>query len=166
MKIKPLFIFISLFLLDFYVFANSLNEIDNDTSKIRFNVQSVDYLLNIAREKTIQDFDSVESALIRVQELSDSLGDDIDKIEALILLGHLYFDNGYFENAEEVFNQLSNNYYKQLSEEQMSDIKHTLGLNHMTFNNYDKAINLIQEALFYYEKVNDRAKIAKIRGGG
>ena len=161
MKIKPLFIFISLFLLDFYVFANSLNEIDNDTSKIRFNVQSVDYLLNIAREKTIQDFDSVESALIRVQELSDSLGDDIDKIEALILLGHLYFDNGYFENAEEVFNQLSNNYYKQLSEEQMSDIKHTLGLNHMTFNNYDKAINLIQEALFYYEKVNDRAKIAK-----
>lgn len=158
---KSLFIFLVLSLIDFNIIADNIKESVSDSITEKYNPNSVDYLLNIAREKTIHNFDSVESILLAANNLADSLKETSHQIDALILLGHLYFNNAYFENAGEIFNSLLNEFQSELTEEQDANIKHALGLNHIKFNNYDKAINFIQEALQYYEQQNEKDEIAR-----
>ena len=161
MRIKILILLLNLFLIDSYVIADNIERSNADTIIERFNIQSVDYLLNIAREKTIHDFDSAESILLAANNISDSLRETENQIKVLILLGHLYFNNGYFENAKDIFNEILHKFSTDLSDEQLADVKHSLGLNHIKFNNYDKAINLFQEALLYYEQQNKKDEIAR-----
>ncbi|MBU8893675.1 MAG: tetratricopeptide repeat protein [Bacteroidales bacterium] len=161
MKIKYFLFIIIVLLADSDGFAKKTGHLENDSIIERFNVQSVDYLLNIAREKAISDFDSAEYILLTANRLADSLKETEKQVNTLILLGHLYFDNAYFESAEEIFNRLLREFQSELTEEQYANVKHTLGLNHIRFNNYDKAINFIQEALFYYEQENNKAEIAR-----
>lgn len=49
----------------------------------------------------------------------------------------------------------------ELTDDQMADVNHSLGLNHIRFNNYDKSLNLFQEALLFYEKTNNKLGIAR-----
>ncbi len=125
------------------------------------NIQSVDYLLNLARGYELHNFDSAKRILTAANNLADSLKETENQIESLILLGHLYFDNAYYENAQDVFNDLLQNFSSDLTELQLANINHTLGLNHMRFNNYDLSLKLFQEALIYYQKYNKKAEIAK-----
>ncbi len=144
---KKLFlIFITIVLFDLHLLAD--NKISDPDSIIeRYNITSVDYLLNVARDKKIHDFDSAESILLAANQLADSLKQTHNQVNALLLLGKLYFDNAYFENAEEIFNKILKEFREDITNEQYANVKHTLGLNHIRFNNYDKAINFIQEAL-------------------
>jgi len=144
-----------------HLFADRVNKSETDSIIERYNDQSVEYLLNISREKTIHNFDSAESILLTANNLADSLKETSNQIEALILLGNLYFENAYFENAEDIFNKVLTNFQSDLSDDQLANVKHTLGLNHIRFSNYDKAINLFQEALFYYEKTDNKSDIAR-----
>lgn len=157
---KRIFIFFSLLLVvNHYLFADYIDKTYSDT--LLPNSSSVYELVQTVQEQRIHNFDSAESILLKANQLADSLEESNNQINALILLGHLYFDNGYFENAEEVFNNLLNNFGSELSEQQYANIKHTLGLNHIRFNNYDKAINYIQEALLYYEREGIKDEIAR-----
>ena len=158
---KSIFIFLIFFLIDFNLIADNIEKSVGDSITEKHNINSVDYLLNISREKMIHNFDSAESILLAANNLADSLKETSDQIDALILLGHLYFDNAYFENAGEIFNRLLKEFQSELTEEQYANVKHTLGLNHIKFNNYDKAINFIQEALLYYEQQNKKDEIAR-----
>lgn len=155
-----------LFIILFILFNNLVKQgfadnISADTLSKSEQLQSVDYLLNLARGYEPQNFDSVEKILIEANYIADSLKETENQIESLILLGHLYFDNGYFENAQEIFNELLNKFPNDLTELQLADIKHTLGLNHIRFNNYDISLNLIQEALTDYQKHNKKDKVAQ-----
>lgn len=125
------------------------------------NTLSIYDLVQTVKEQRIHSFDSAESILLKANQLADSLEESDNQINALILLGHLYFDNAYFENAEEIFNNLLQEFGSELTEEQDANIKHTLGLNHIRFNNYDKAINFVQEALLYYEREGKKDEIAR-----
>ncbi len=149
-------IIISLFLTFSNIYANNkkLNEADTIVNNIE--IRSNDYLYNQARENKVKNFDSVEKALRDANRKADSLKDSDKQIKALILLGHLYFDNAYFENSENVFKNLLSQFYSELSDDQIADIKHTLGLNQIRFSNYDQAINLFQEAMLIYEKTDNR----------
>ncbi|MCK5168345.1 MAG: tetratricopeptide repeat protein, partial [Bacteroidales bacterium] len=158
---KTLFIFFILFLIDFNLNADNNKESVGDSIIERYSIYSVDYLLNISREKTIHNFDSAESILLTANNMADSLKETSNQIDALILLGHLYFDNAYFENAEDIFNRVLKEFHSELTEEQYANVKHTLGLNHIKFNNYDKAINFIQEALLFYEQQDRKDEIAR-----
>lgn len=159
---KKRFLFLLIILLfDLHLIANDIEISNKDSILKQDNISSVDYLLNIAKETPIQDFNSAESILIAANHLADSLKDSKNQVNALLLLGKLYFDNGYFENAEEILNQVLTDFRSDLSDEQYAHLKHILGLNHIKFNNYDKAINFIQEALLYYEQQNNKAEIAR-----
>lgn len=160
MQKNPFLLFIAIALFNLHLVAN--NKIsDTDSIIERYNITSVDYLLNIAREKKIHNFDSAESILLTANQLADSLKQTQNQVNALLLLGKLYFDNAYFENAEEIFNKILKDFRDDLTNEQYANVKHTLGLIHMRFNNYDKAINFIQEALLYYEQQNNKKEIAR-----
>lgn len=159
MKIK-LTIFIFLFL-TLNVFSQNFNKSSADSIINKADIQAVDYLLNIARERKIQDFDSAELILLAANNLADSLKEKENQANALILLAQLYFDNGYFESTEEILNKVLKDFSSELTDMQIAEVKHKLGLNHIRFNNYDQAINLIQESLYYYEKENNKAKIAQ-----
>ncbi len=157
---KRIAIFFALLLLiDFYLFAEYFEGTYSDSLITR--TTSVYELLEVVKEQRVHNFDSAESILLKANQLADSLKESENQINTLILLGHLYFDNAYFENAEEVFNAILQNYASELSQEQYANIKHTLGLNHIRFNNYDKAINYIQEALLYYEREGKKNEIAR-----
>ncbi|MCB2197404.1 MAG: tetratricopeptide repeat protein [Bacteroidetes bacterium] len=157
---KRIFIFFSLLLIvNHYLFADYIDKTYSDT--LNPNSSSVYELVQTVKDQRIHSFDSAESILLKANQLADSLEESDNQINALILLGHLYFDNGYFENVEEVFNNLLNEFGSELSEQQYANIKHTLGLNHIRFNNYDKAINYIQEALLYYEREGIKDEIAR-----
>ena len=134
----------------------------NDTTLNHNQLYSVDYLINISRNKQVKNFDSAESILLRANDLADSLADKDQQIESLFLLGHLYFDNGYFEQVEQTFTKILTLYREELNDDQLADANHTLGLNHIKFNNYDKSIDLFQEALSYYEKTDKKTEIAKV----
>ena len=144
----------------FFLFANSFKKLRSDSIPNSLKEYSVKYLLNISREYARLDFDSAESILLTANYIADSLKETDHQIESLILLGHLYFDNGFFENSQDIFNEIQNNFSSDLSDEQYAKVKHILGLNYIKFNNYDKAINLFQEALLFYEKSDNRAEIA------
>ncbi len=159
MKIKLIF-FILIFSTH-SLFLKAFEENDADSIKKRSDVQSVDYLLNIVREKRIQNFDSAELILLAANNLADSLQEKDNQIKALILLGNLYFENAYFESAEDIFNRVLTEFQQDLTDDQLASVNHTIGLNHIKFSNYDKAINLFQEALFYYEKTNNKSEIAR-----
>ncbi|MFC2103829.1 tetratricopeptide repeat protein [Bacteroidota bacterium] len=156
-------LFVFILLLSTCIHSVAENNSDTNTDSILTNIgaQSVDYLLNIARERKIHDFDSAESILLAANRLAENLKETNNQVNALILLGHLYFDNAYFENAEDIFNQILRDFESELTEEQYANVKHTLGLNHIRFNNYDKAINFIQEALLYYEQHDKKDEIAR-----
>lgn len=148
-----------LLLINSYLFGEFFYRTQLDTLNI--NSSSVYELIQTVKDQRVHSFDSAESILLNANRLADSLQESENQINALILLGHLYFDNAYFENAEEIFNNLLQNFGAELSEEQHANIKHTLGLNHIRFNNYDKAINFIQEALLYYEREKIKDEIAR-----
>jgi hypothetical protein len=147
--------------MDLYSFANTYELANKDSLLSNLHIYSIDYLISISKENKIHDFDSAELILLSADHLADSLRETDHQIKALILLGHLYFDNGYFENAEEIFNRIIKDFSSELTDEQLADVNHSLGLNHIRFNNYDKAINLFQEALLFYEKTDNKEGIAK-----
>ena len=161
MRIKLIFWVLFIVLINQDLFADSFDKSSTDSILSNLDDYTIDYLLNITRETQIQDFDSAESILLAANYLADSLRETENQINALLLLGHLYFDNGYFENSEDIFNEILDKFSADLSDEQLSDIRHSLGLNHIRFNNYDKAINLFQEALLFYEKINNKAETAR-----
>ena len=161
MRIRLIFLVLFIVLINQDLFADSFDKSNTDSTLSSLDDYSIDYLLNISREIQIQNFDSAESILLTANHLADSLRETESQIKASILLGHLYFDNGYFEDAEDIFNEILNKFSTDLSDEQLADVKHSLGLNHIRFNNYDKAINLFQEALLYYEKASNKAEIAR-----
>lgn len=158
---RGLIFFLIFLLVDLYVFAISTQQTSSDSILERYNLTSVDYLLNIAEQRKVHDFDSAESILIKANQLADSLRQANNQVNALILLGHLYFDNAYFENAEDIFTKILNDFEAELTPDQYAKVKHTLGLNHIRFNNYDKAINYIQEALLYYEQEGKKEEVAR-----
>jgi PAS domain S-box-containing protein len=122
---------------------------------------TIEYLLNLSQENSIKSFDSAESILLVAKTIADSLRETDNQIQSLLLLGHLYFDNGYFENAQKVFSEVLSKFSNELTDDQMADVNHSLGLNHIRFNNYDKSLNLFQEALLFYEKTNNKLGIAR-----
>ncbi|MCK5168443.1 MAG: tetratricopeptide repeat protein, partial [Bacteroidales bacterium] len=155
-----LFVFFSI-LISLHVFAEKINKSEADSIYNVYKSYSFDSLLNIVNESRIQDFDLMESILISADVIADSLNETENQIKALILLGNLYFENAYFESAEDIFKRVLKEFQSDLTNDQLASIKHTLGLNHIKFSNYDKAINLFQEALFYYEKTNNKSEIAR-----
>jgi len=146
-------------------YFNSLADLHTNSdldSLVKGNdVYTIDYLINLSQENKIQNFDSTESILLAARTIADSLSQTDNQIQSLLLLGHLYFDNGYFENAQKVFNEVLSKFSNELTYEQLADAYHTLGLNHIRFNNYDKSLNLFQDALLLYEKTNNKLGIAK-----
>ena len=134
---------------------------ETDSLLIQYNLQTADYLINLAREGKIYDFDSAKEFLISAKKMADSLRNTKEQISTLISLGHLYFDNAFFQDAEETFNHILSNYPNDLNDTQFADVKHALGLNNIRFNNYDQAISNIQDALLIYEKNNNRKEIAR-----
>jgi len=141
--------------------AYSQQKAETDSILLQYNLQSADYLINLAREGKIYDFDSAKDFLISAKKMADSLKNTDEQISSLISLGHLYFDNAFFEDAEETFNLILKNYSGDLNDSQFADVKHSLGLNNIRFNNYDQAISNIQDALIVYEKNNNRKEIAR-----
>lgn len=160
---KQLLIYLIISLLVFGTCA-SVNgqEVISDTIQENLNLYSIDYLLNLSREKRVENFDSAEKILFQVKNLADSLGESKKYIESLFLLGHLYFDNGYFEKADKIFNSILFDYKDDLDDKYLADANHMLGLNHIRFNNYDQSLTLYQEALFFYKKIDDKAGIADV----
>lgn len=161
MQKKRLLLLFTIVLFDFHLIANNNEILKTDSIIERHNVSLNNQSLDLPEEIRSLDFKSAESALIKANQAADSLNESSKLIQGLILLGHLYFDNAYFENAEEIFNKILKDYQSELTKEQYADVKHTLGLNHIKFSNYDKAINLIQEALLYYEQQNNKEEIAR-----
>ena len=156
MRITILVLLFYLFPIGSNIIADNIDKPYKDTISEDFNTMSVEYLLNISRQSRIRDFDSAELVLLRANHLADSLKEKESQIDALLLLGLLYFDNAYFENANDIFNRVLTNFRSDLSDEQYANVKHALGLNHIKFNNYDKTINCIQEAHSYYKREQSR----------
>jgi|GEM_PF-797197 len=161
MRFKICLLFILLILIESYSFTFKYEISNKDSLLNNLHTYSIDSLINISKGNKFHDFDSAELLLLSANYLADSLRETDNQIKALILLGHLYFDNGYFENADAVYNTILKDFFSDLSDEQLADVNHTLGLNHIRFNNYNKAINLFQEALLFYEKTQNRVGIAK-----
>ncbi|HRW61901.1 MAG TPA: tetratricopeptide repeat protein [Bacteroidales bacterium] len=153
------FILLIISCLKLTAFAQQENE--TDSLLMQYNLQTADYLINLAREGKIYDFDSARDFLISAKKMADSLRNTKEQISTLISLGHLYFDNAFFEDAEETFSHILINYSNDLNDSQFADVKHSLGLNNIRFNNYDQAISNIQDALIIYEKNNNRKEIAR-----
>jgi PAS domain S-box-containing protein len=159
MKFK--FVFLLVLFLNLQFISLAINEIDYDSTLNSSKIQALDNLLDAARDQKIKDFDSAQLILLAADHLVDSLIHEGGDVNKLITLGHLYFDNGYFENSKQVFDILLQDYQTELTEIQLAEIKHTLGLNQIRFNNYDKAINNIQEALIIFEEEGLKNNIAR-----
>jgi len=159
MKIR--FIFYSFLLVCPQIFANNISKSETDSVISVYKMYSFDSLLSAVNKGKIQDFHLTESILTYAVALADSINETENQIKALILLGNLYFENAYFENAEDIFNEVLKKFQLELTDDQLANVKHTLGLNHIKFSNYDKAINLFQDALFYFEKTNNKSGIAR-----
>ena len=160
MRKRILLFLCCIFLISLHLFADSISKSKTDSIYSVYKTYSIDSLLSIVYESKVQDFELTESILIFAITSADSLKETENQIKSLILLGQLYFENAYFENAEEIFNRVLREFQSDLSDDQLASVKHTLGLNHIKFSNYNKAINLFQEALFYYEKTNNKSEIA------
>jgi len=143
---------------DSYAIRNSFDfpdSISNQSEQIQ-----IDFILDSAERLISIDYNQ-SSRLIRIaRQSSDSLDNDLYMGKALFLQGKLNYANGYFYEAEEIFQHLLDQYTDVLDNNTLAEIKHNLGLTYMRFNNYNKAINLIQEALFFYEEKGDKLNIA------
>ena len=106
MRIKILILLLNLFLIDSSIIADNIKESVGDSIIERYNISSVDYILDLSREKKIHDFDSTESILLTANHLADSLTETENQIDALILLSQLYYDNAYFGKAEDVLKRI------------------------------------------------------------
>jgi PAS domain S-box-containing protein len=158
---KRILLFVYFFILiSLHVFAEKISKSEADSIYNVYKSYSLDSLLSIVNEIRIQDFEVTESILISADIIADSLNETENQIKALILLGDLYFENAYFESAEDIFNRVLADFQSDLSNDQLANVKHTLGLNHIRFSNYDKSLNLFQEALMFYEKTGDKEGIA------
>lgn len=143
---------------DSYAIRNTFNFPDSISDQSE--QKQIDFILDSAEKLISIDYNQ-SSQLIRIARHSaDSLNDDLHLGKALFLQGKLNYANGYFYEAEEIFQQLLDQYTDVLDNNTIAEIKHNLGLTYMRFNNYNKAINLIQEALFFYEEKGDKFNIA------
>jgi len=120
----------------------------------------IDYLLDSAEKLVNIDYTRSNKLISLARNYADSLDDELHLSKALFLQGKLNYAHGDFSEAEEIFQHLLDNNQNILDNKTIAEIKHALGLTYMRFNNYNKAINLIQEALFVYEKLGDKLNIA------
>ncbi|MGC9374653.1 MAG: tetratricopeptide repeat protein [Bacteroidales bacterium] len=131
------------------------DSISNQSEQIQ-----IDYLLDSAEKLISIDYTLSNELISLAREYADSLNDELQLSKALFLQGKLNYAHGDFYEAEEIFQHLLDYCQNTLTNNTIAEIKHALGLTYMRFNNYDKAINLIQEALFFYEKSDDKLNIA------
>ena len=131
------------------------DSISNQSKQIQ-----IDYLLDSAEKLVSIDYTRSNELISLAREYADSLNDELQLSKALFLQGKLNYAHGDFYEAEEIFQHLLDYHQNILANKTIAEIKHALGLTYMRFNNYNKAINLIQEALFFYEKSDDKLNIA------
>ncbi|HSH50350.1 MAG TPA: tetratricopeptide repeat protein, partial [Bacteroidales bacterium] len=134
---------------------NFPDSISNQSEQIQ-----IDYLLDSAEKLVSIDYTRSNELISLAREYADSLDDELKLSKALFLQGKLNYAHGDFYDAEEIFQHLLENHQNILTNKTIAEVKHALGLTYMRFNNYDKAINLIQEALFFYEESDDKLNIA------
>jgi len=137
---------------------NNLNfpdSISNQSEQIQ-----IDYLLDSAEKLVSIDYTLSNELISLAREYAERLDDELQLSKALFLQGKLNYAHGDFYEAEEIFQHLLENHQNILNNKTLAEIKHALGLTYMRFNNYNKAINLIQEALFFYEESDDKLNTA------
>ena len=134
---------------------NFPDTISNQSEQIQ-----IDYLLDSAEKLISIDYTRSNELISLARKYADSLDDKLQLSKVLFLQGKLNYAHGDFYEAEEIFQHLLDNHQNILTNNTIAEIKHALGLTYMRFNNYNKAINLIQEALFVYEKSDDKLNIA------
>ncbi|MDK2977929.1 MAG: hypothetical protein PWP52_643 [Bacteroidales bacterium] len=134
---------------------NFPDTISNQSEQIQ-----IEYLLDSAEKLISIDYTRSNELISLARKYADSLDDKLQLSKVLFLQGKLNYAHGDFYEAEEIFQHLLDNHQNILTNNTIAEIKHALGLTYMRFNNYNKAINLIQEALFVYEKSDDKLNIA------
>ncbi|MFO7827249.1 MAG: tetratricopeptide repeat protein, partial [Bacteroidales bacterium] len=162
MKGKILFLLTFCLIFNTHLFGNERNidvYLPDSISNQSLNIK-IGFILDSAEKLMSTDHSKTRQLVSLAKYYADSINNRQGSCKALFLLGKLDYANGDFYEAEEVFQHLLDNFSDVLNEKEMADIKHALGLTYMRFNNYNKAINLIQEALFFYEEHNNRLDIA------
>ncbi len=122
--------------------------------------KQIDFLLDSAKKLITIDYDRSNQLIDLARQTADSLNDEVYISKVLFQQGKLNYANGDFYDAEANFQNLLDHYTSVLDDKAIAEIKHALGLTYMRFNNYNKAINLIQEALFCYEECGNKLDIA------
>ncbi|HAN18324.1 MAG: hypothetical protein A2X13_04510 [Bacteroidetes bacterium GWC2_33_15] len=152
-----LLIFIILFFNLFLVHSqtNNSDSIKNIPAdkKIDFYIQS-----GILNKQT--NFRIAENSFLLAKKTADSIKSYDKSIESLYHLGKLYYYHFEFTKALEVFNALIEKNSLLLSDQIRAESNHFLGLTYIRFNNYEKSLVYIQQALYYYESKGSKPEIA------